>query len=184
MVRDVTAPHRIRRLLSEQQLAERVEELARQISADYAGKHPLLVGVLKGAWVFLADLVRRLTIPVHCDFVKLSSYGAGTTSTGEVRLHLDLRLPVEDQDVLIVEDIIDTGTCVLWLLDHLQQKKPASIRVCALLDKPARRINSIPIDYVGFTIDDHFVVGYGIDWNERYRELPYVGYVLNGGGAP
>lgn len=173
MTSDVSATHEVRCLLTEQQLAQRIEELARQISADYAGRWPLVVGVLKGAWVFMADLVRRLTIPVHCDFVKLSSYG-GTTTTGNVQLHLDLRLPAEGRDVLLIEDIVDTGTCVHWLLDHLRTKNPHSIRVCALLDKPSRRVTPVAIDYLGFTIADHFVVGYGIDWNERYRELPYI----------
>jgi hypoxanthine phosphoribosyltransferase len=179
---DVSAPHDIHCLISEQQLTQRVEELARQISADYAST-PLVVGVLKGAWVFMADLVRRLTIPVHCDFVKLSSYGDSTSTTGFVQLHLDVSSPVEGRDILVIEDIVDTGTCVVWLLDHLRRKSPASVRVCALLDKPARRLTPVSIDYVGFTIADHFVVGYGIDWQERYRELPYVAWVAGHGGG-
>jgi hypoxanthine phosphoribosyltransferase len=182
MIDDVSAPHDIHSLLSEQQLTQRVEELARQISADYAGKQPLVVGVLKGAWVFMADLARRLTIPVRCDFVKLSSYGNDTTTTGCVQLHLDVSSPVEGRDILVIEDIVDTGTCVVWLLDHLRRKGPASVRVCALLDKPARRLTPVAIDYVGFTIADHFVVGYGIDWQERYRQLPSVAYVAFLGG--
>jgi hypoxanthine phosphoribosyltransferase len=181
MSNDLSALHEVRCLISADQLAQRVVELARQISEDYAGTRPLIVGVLKGAWVFMADLVRHLTIPTHCDFVKLSSYGAGTITSGHVRLDLDLCLSVEGQDVLLVEDIVDTGTCVLWLLDHLRKKNPNTVRLCALLDKPARRIEPVSIDYLGFAIPDYFVVGYGIDWNERYRELPYVGHVLNGG---
>jgi hypoxanthine phosphoribosyltransferase len=169
-----SAQTEVRCLLTEQQLRQRVGELAHQISADYAGKQLLVVGVLKGAWVFMADLVRRLTIPVRCDFVKLSSYGDGTTTSGKVQLHLDVSAAVKEQDVLILDDIIDTGMCSEWLLDHLRAKEPSSIRFCALLDKPARRIAPVPVDYVGFTIPDCFVVGYGIDWKEKYRELPYI----------
>jgi hypoxanthine phosphoribosyltransferase len=183
MSADLTSPPEVPCLLSQQQIARRVEELARQLSADYAGRQPLFVGVLKGAWVFMADLVRHLTIPVLCEFVKLSSYGGGTSTTGVVQLHLDLSLGVEGQDVVIVEDIVDSGTCAVWLLDHLRRKKPASIRLCALLDKPSRRIVSVQPDYLGFEIANQFVVGYGIDWNERYRELPYIGYIPSGGGA-
>lgn len=167
----------VRCLLSRQVLAERVQALGRQISGDYAGKQLLVVGVLKGAWVFMADLVRQLTIPVRCDFVMLSSYGAGTQTSGQVRLILDVTQPVRGQDILIVEDIVDTGTAMPWLLEHLRRQEPASIRLCALLDKKVRRRTPVTIDYLGFEIPDHFVVGYGIDWAERYRELDYVGYI-------
>jgi hypoxanthine phosphoribosyltransferase len=167
-------------LYSDQQISRRVEELARQISADYAGKEPLLVGVLKGSFVFMADLVRQLTIPVRCDFVKLSSYGLGTESTGQVKLQLDLTIPAEGQDIILIEDIIDTGTTIPWLIDHLQKKKPRSIRLCTLLDKPARRKTPVHIDYLGFTIADHFVVGYGIDCSEQFRQLPFVGHLISG----
>jgi hypoxanthine phosphoribosyltransferase len=175
--------HELRRLIDQEELSRRVESLAQQISADYLGKPLVLVGVLKGAWVFMADLVRRLSIPVNCDFVKLSSYGDGTTTSGRVQLQLDVSMPVAGRDVLVVEDIVDTGTCVLWMLEHLRGKNPASLRLCALLDKPARRLTPVAIDYLGFTIPDHFVVGYGIDWQERYRELPYVAHVVNAGGT-
>lgn len=175
---DAIGEAEIRALFSEQQIRERVAKLAEQISRDYAGKRPLVVGVLKGAWVFMADLVRRLTVPTRCDFLKLSSYGDATTTTGRVQLHLDLSLPAKGQDILIIEDIVDTGTCVLWLFDHLRRKAPASIRLCALLDNPARRIAPITIDYIGFTIPDCFVVGYGIDWKEHFRELPYIGRLV------
>ena len=171
------APREVRCLISSEQIASRVRELAAQISADYAGKVPLLVGVLKGAWVFMADLVRHLSIPVRCDFVKLSTYGANTNSSGEVQLHLDLTISAEGQDILLVEDIIDTGTTVPWLLDRLVKKHPASVRLCALLDKPARRRVPVKIDYLGFTIPNYFVVGYGIDAAEEFRELPYIGYI-------
>ncbi|MFN4260640.1 MAG: hypoxanthine phosphoribosyltransferase [Gemmataceae bacterium] len=167
-------------LISSDQVAQRVRELAQQISADYAGKPLVLVGVLKGAWVFLADLVRQLTIPVRCDFVKLSSYGLDTHSSGQVQLQLDVIMSLAGQDVLVVEDIIDTGLSMPWLLEHLRQKQPASLKLCVLLDKPARRQVPVPIDYRGFTIDNYFIVGYGIDWAERYRELPYIAYVPGG----
>lgn len=171
-------------LIAAHELDRRVGELAARVSADYAGKQLLVVGVLKGAWVFMADLVRRLTVPVRCDFLKASSYGMGTETSGEVRLLLDLSLPAEGQDVLVVEDVIDTGTCSAWLLEHLRRKGPASLRLCTLLDKPSRRVVPVAIDYLGFTVADHFIVGYGIDCGERYRELPYVGYVVPGGGNP
>lgn len=165
-------------LYSRDVIAARVAELPRQISADYAGKQPLLVGVLKGAWVFMADLVRQLTIPVRCDFVMLSSYGLASESSGSVKLLLDVTQPARGADILIIEDIVDTGTASAWLIEHLRRKDPASLRLCSLLDKPARRQTPVAIDYVGFTIGDHFVVGYGIDHAERYRELDYVGHMV------
>ena len=171
------AAREVRCLITSDKIAARVRELARQISADYAGKKPLLVGVLKGAWIFMADLIRQLTVPVRCDFVKLSSYGTGTSTSGEVTVHLDMTIPAEGQDILLVEDIIDTGTTVPWLLERLAKQNPASVRLCALLDKPARRRVPVQIDYLGFTIPNQFVVGYGIDCAEEYRELPYVGYI-------
>lgn len=180
MSADVTALPEVPCLLSQEQIAQRVAELAAQISTDYARRKPLLVGVLKGAWVFMADLVRHLAIPIRCDFVKVSSYGGGTTTTGQVQLHLDLSLAAEGQDILIVEDMVDSGTCAIWLLDHFRRRKPASIRLCALLDKPSRRVVKVQPDYLGFEIANHFVVGYGIDWNERYRELPYIGFIPSG----
>lgn len=171
------ARERIPRLITEGELAERVGELARLISADYEGRYPLVVGALQGAFVFMADLVRGLTIPVECDFVGLSSYGPGTVTSGEVRLLADLRRPIQGRDVLVVEDIVDTGLSQAFLIDHLGRQRPASVRLCALLDKPAGRRVTVKIDYLGFTVPNHFVVGYGIDWDQRYRELPYVGYI-------
>jgi hypoxanthine phosphoribosyltransferase len=172
---DVVTP-----LISAGELAQRVQELALQISGDYVGKQPLVVGVLKGAWIFMADLVRHLTVSVSCDFVMLSSYGAGTSSSGQIELRLDLALPAAARDILLIDDIVDTGASLAWLIEHLASKKPESLRVCALLDKPARRRVPVNIDYVGFTVPNYFVVGYGIDCRERYRELPYVGYVRMG----
>jgi hypoxanthine phosphoribosyltransferase len=161
-------------LLPADAIARRVAELGRQISADYAGRRPVLVGVLTGAWVFLADLVRQLSIPVRCDFLKAASYGAGTHTSGQVRILLDVTTPIAGEHVLLVEDIVDTGTCIQRLLDHLAAKRPADVRVCTLLDKPPRRTVPVPVDYVGFVVPDRFIVGYGIDWNERHRELPFV----------
>ncbi|OAI38875.1 hypoxanthine phosphoribosyltransferase [Planctomycetaceae bacterium SCGC AG-212-D15] len=174
---DGDAQRPVQCLFSRAQLAERVAALGRQISADYAGKQPLVVGVLKGAFVFMADLVRQMSIPIQCDFVVLSSYGAGTETSGEPRMLLDLKESPAGRNILIVEDIVDTGTSTAFLMQHLRGRGPASVRLCALLDKPARRRTPVPIDYVGFTIPDHFVVGYGIDHAERYRELDFVGYV-------
>jgi hypoxanthine phosphoribosyltransferase len=163
-------------LFSAEQIAARVRELADRISADYAGRTLIVVGVLKGAWVFLADLVRQLTIPVRCDFVRVSSYGAGTVSSGDPRLSLDVSLPLADAEVLVVDDILDTGISLQWLAGHLRDKQPRSLRLCVLLDKSERRVAPVEADYVGFKIPDRFVVGYGLDCNEQFRELPYVGY--------
>lgn len=167
-------------LISAEELARITDKLAQQISADYSGKDLLVVGILKGAFVFMADLVRRLAVPVRCDFIKVSSYGHGTDTSGEVRLHLDLSIPVGGQHVLLVEDIVDTGTCSAWLLKHVRGKGPASVRLCTLLDKPSRRKTPVDIDYLGFAVPDQFIVGYGIDCGERYRQLPYVGYLPSG----
>jgi hypoxanthine phosphoribosyltransferase len=163
--------------ISAERIAGRVRELAAKISADYAGRNLLLVGVLKGAWVFMADLVRQLTIPVRCDFVRVTSYGMETVTSGEPRLLLDIAESAAGADVLVVDDIIDTGVSISWLVEHLQKKVPASLRLCVLLDKPSRRRVLIQPDYVGFEIPDRFVVGYGLDCGEKYRELPFVGCV-------
>jgi hypoxanthine phosphoribosyltransferase len=162
-------------LISEQELERRVGELASAISADYAGRRPLLVAPLKGAFVFLADLIRRLGMPLEVDFVRLASYGAGTEPSGPVRLTKDLETDIAGRDVLIVEDIVDTGESLGYLIEALQRRSPASLHVCALLDKPERRRRDVRVDYRGFTIPDRFVVGYGLDCGEKYRELPYVG---------
>ncbi len=168
---------RVEVMITADQIAERVRQLAAQISADYAGRQPLVIGVLKGAWVLMADLVRQLTIPVRCDFVRVSSYGLGTETSGQPQLLLDVREPVAGADVLVVDDILDTGISVAWLLDHLRKKNPASLRLCVLLDKTERRRVPAAADYVGFPIPDLFVVGYGLDCGEQFRELPFVGHV-------
>ncbi len=166
-------------LLTEDQLADRVNELGRQISRDYAGKPLLVVGILKGSAVFLADLIRAIDLPLDYDFVAISSYGADTRSSGVVRLLKDLEASIEGRDVLIVEDIVDTGWTLRlsYIAENLKARKAASVRICTLLDKPSRREVHIGIDYCGFVIDDLFVVGYGLDYNGRYRNLRYVGVV-------
>ena len=161
-------------LVPEDQIRVRIEELGRQINRDYDGRHLTLIGVLKGSILFLADLMRQIEIPCTVDFMSLSSY-EGQKSTGVVRLLLDLREPVEGRDLLIVEDIIDSGLTLSYLMQNLQTRKPASIEVCSMLDKPDCRKVQVKAKYVGFQIPNEFVVGYGLDYNERYRNLPYVG---------
>ncbi|MCS7167375.1 MAG: hypoxanthine phosphoribosyltransferase [Gemmatales bacterium] len=175
---------KLRPLIGAEQIRQRIRELAQEIRRDYAQQYPVLVGVLKGAFVFLADLVRELRIPVECDFVKISSYGQNTETSGQITLQLDTTIPLAGRHVLVVEDIVDTGLTTAWLIEHLKKKTPASLRVCALLDKPARRRLQVPIDYVGFRIPDRFVVGYGIDCAEAFRELDYIGYVAQEETAP
>jgi hypoxanthine phosphoribosyltransferase len=163
-------------LITEDQLHAKVRELGAQVSADYAGQAVTLVSVLKGSLPFMADLMRAIEIPVQIDLMEVSSYGgASTESSGLVRILKDLSSPIAGKDVLIVEDIIDTGLTLNYLLRYLRGKGPNSLRICALLDKPARRLVEIPIDYTGFTIPDEFVVGYGLDFGEYYRNLPFIG---------
>jgi hypoxanthine phosphoribosyltransferase len=166
-------------LIPAEELTARVAELGRQVREDYAGRTPVLVGVLKGAVVFLADLMRAIEAPCECDFIALSSYGASTRSSGIVELTKDLSMPIDGREVLVVEDIVDTGRTLTYLLRNLETRQPASVRVCALLDKAARREVPVSLDYVGFTIPDEFVVGYGLDYAGLYRNLPYVA-VLDG----
>jgi hypoxanthine phosphoribosyltransferase len=167
-------------------VSTRVAELGAQLTADYAGRDPVLVSVLKGALIFLADLMRAMDVPASIDLMEVSSYGAATESSGQVRILKDLSRPIEGRDVVIVEDIIDTGLTLNYLLRYLWERNPASIAICCLLDKPARRLVEIPIDYTGFTIPDRFVIGYGLDYDERYRNLPYIGVLKPSvyGGAP
>ena len=162
-------------LFSEEQLAQRVAEIAAQIDKDYAGKEPLLVSVLRGSFVFMADLVRQITVPCTVDFMAVSSYGSGTTSSGQVKIVKDLSEPIEGKDIIVVEDILDSGNTLSYLLKLLEARRPASIRLCTLLDKPERRTKPVEVQYSGFTIPDEFVVGYGLDYDERYRNLPYIG---------
>ncbi len=174
-------------LITEEQLRERVRELGAQISSDYEGKELVLVGILKGAAIFLADLVREITIPVDYDFVAISSYGADTRSSGVVRLLKDLDSSIESKHVLVVEDIVDTGWTLRlsYIVENLRSRKAASVRVCTLLDKPSRRAVDVGIDYYGFIVEDKYVVGYGLDYDGKYRSLPMVGVLkpeVYGGG--
>ncbi|MCV0404243.1 MAG: hypoxanthine phosphoribosyltransferase [Chloroflexi bacterium] len=163
----------------------RVAELGAQLTTDYEGRDPVLVSVLKGSLVFLADLMRAMDLPSSIDLMEVSSY-AGTETSGQVRILKDLSKSIEGRDVIVVEDIIDTGLTLNYLLRYLGERKPASIKIICLLDKPARRLAEIPIDYRGFTIPDRFVIGYGLDYEERYRNLPYIGVLKPSvyGGAP
>ncbi|HEY7127265.1 MAG TPA: hypoxanthine phosphoribosyltransferase [Ktedonobacterales bacterium] len=160
--------------LSPEQLRQRVQELGQQITRDYQGQAVLLVGILTGALVFLADLVRAIQLPVEIDTMALSSYGNASESSGVVRILKDLNAPIEGKHVLIVEDIVDTGLTLHYLLETLHPRRPASLKVCTLLDKEKGRAKSLTPDYIGFAVPDRFVVGYGIDYAQRYRNLPYV----------
>jgi hypoxanthine phosphoribosyltransferase len=163
-------------LISEQEIQKRVAELGQQISADYAGKNPFLVAVLKGAYVFLADLCRHLEVPHEVHFMAISSYGGrATRSSGVVRILMDLPSSPEGRHVLIIEDIVDSGRTLDYILRNLRTRNPASLRVCSLLTKPSRREIEVPVDYVGFEIPDEFVLGYGLDFDEHYRNLPFIG---------
>lgn len=162
-------------LYTEEALKQRVAELGAQITRDYQGKNLVVASVLRGSYIFMADLTRAIELPISVDFMAVSSYGAGTTSSGQVEIKKDLSDPIEGKDLLIVEDILDSGNTLYYLMDVLQARKPASIRICTLLDKPERRAKPITATYTGFTIPDAFVVGYGLDYAERYRNLPYVG---------
>ena len=162
-------------LFSEEQLRQRVAEIAAQIDRDYAGKEPLLVSVLRGSFVFMADLVRSIHLPCTVDFMAVSSYGSGTSSSGQVKIVKDLSEQIEGRDLIVVEDILDSGNTLSYLLQLLQARRPASVRLCTLLDKPSRRTKPVELHYSGFTIPDYFVVGYGLDYDEKYRNLPYIG---------
>lgn len=162
-------------LVTEQQLREKVAELGERIAHDYRGKNLLLLGTLKGAVPFIGDLARAIDLPLEIDYMAISSYGNRTQSSGVVRIMKDLEGPIDQKDVLIVEDIIDSGYTLHYQMDVLRQRKPLSLRVCTLLDKERERVKPVVPDYVGFRIPDHFVVGYGLDYAQRYRNLPYVG---------
>jgi hypoxanthine phosphoribosyltransferase len=161
-------------LIDEQTLQARVAELGTEITRDYEGREPLLVGVLKGAIFFMADLMRRIELPCEVDFMAISSYGAGIDSSGVVRILKDLDASIENRNVLIVEDIVDSGLTLSYLLRNLEARRPASLEICALLTKPERRENDVHCRYVGFEIPNRFVIGYGLDFAERYRNLPYI----------
>lgn len=160
---------------SEEDLKKRVAEIAAEINRDYAGKEPMLISVLRGSFVFMADLIRKIEVPCTVDFMAVSSYGRGTTSSGQVQITKDLSDDIEGKDIIVVEDILDSGNTLSYLLQLLRARKPASMKLCTLLDKPDRRVKEVHVDYTGFTIPDEFVVGYGLDYAEKYRNLPYIG---------
>lgn len=170
-------------LLTADQVSERVAELARQIDDDYAGRDLLCIGVLNGAMMVMSDLTRAMKSHCTVDWMAISSYGSGTKSSGVVRILKDLTADITDRDVLIVEDIVDTGLTLDYLMHQLSARSPASVKVCALLHKPARTKKQVSIDYLGFTIDDVFVVGYGLDWAQKYRNVPEIGVVINPNGG-
>ncbi len=165
----------VRVLIPEDKVDERIAQLGEEISKDYAGKQVHLIGILKGSIFFICELAKRITVPVTLDFMSVSSYGSGTKSSGVVKLIKDLDEPIHGKDVLIVEDIIDSGRTLSYLLNNLSSRHPSSIRLCTMLDKPERREVDVEVDYQGFSIPDEFVIGYGLDYDQRYRNLPYIG---------
>ncbi|MCI9675741.1 MAG: hypoxanthine phosphoribosyltransferase [Lachnospiraceae bacterium] len=167
----------VRVLLSEEKVDARIKAIGEEISKDYAGKRVHLVCVLKGGSFFMCELAKRITVPVSLDFMSVSSYGSDTKSSGVVRIIKDLDESLKDKDVIVVEDIVDSGRTLSYLLEMLRDREPASLRLCTLLDKPDRRVIPVDVDYTGFEIPDQFVVGYGLDYNQRYRNLPYIGIV-------
>lgn len=164
-------------LISKTKIQKKVSALARKISADYKGKDLVVIGILKGSFIFLADLIRKISAPMAVDFIQVASYGASTFSSGVIKIKKDIDLPVENKDVLIVEDIVDFGYTMNYLLRFISHKKPRSVRICALLDKPSRRKVKVPIAYKGFTVPDKFIVGYGLDQGEKYRNLASIAYL-------
>ena len=167
----------IRVLLPEEELNERIQTLGREISRDYEGRQVHMICVLKGGSFFMCDLAKRISVPVSLDFMSVSSYGSGTKSGGVVKIVKDLDEPIKDKDVLVVEDIVDSGRTLSYLLEMLMARGPRSLKLCTLLDKPDRRVVDVNVDYTGFQIPDEFVVGFGLDYDQRYRNLPYIGVV-------
>lgn len=168
---------KIHELISEKDVAAKIAELGAQISKDYEGEDIYMLCILKGGVFFMTELAKHVTVPVSLDFMSVSSYGSQTRSSGNVRIIKDLDTPIEGKNVLVVEDIIDTGRTLAYLLENLQQRKPRSLKLCTLLDKPEQRVTDVDVDYVGFQIPDKFVVGYGLDYDQHYRNLPYIGVV-------
>lgn len=162
-------------LFSKEQLAKRIKELAAQLDKDYAGKTPLMVAILKGSVMFFTDLIREMTLPLEIDFMSIASYGSGVKSSGEVKMIKDLDNKIEGKDVIIVEDIVDSGYTMKYLTHLLEARNPSSIKICALLDKPSRRETDVAVDYKGFEVGNEFVVGYGLDYAARYRNIPFIG---------
>lgn len=170
-------PPRLKKLIKRAEIDLAVQRLASELTRDYRGRNPILIGILKGSFIFMADLVRRLDMPLEVDFIRLSSYGSGTESSGRIRVLGRPDRQVEGRHVIVVEDIIDSGLTTAYFLRYLKRKRPASAALCALTEKPARRRVDVKIDYLGFTLPDKFIVGYGIDYNERYRNLPDICYI-------
>jgi hypoxanthine phosphoribosyltransferase len=167
-------------LFTRREIDDTINRLAAELNRDYHSRHPLLLGVLKGSFMFMADLIRRLDFPLEVEFIRLSSYGGGRESSGRIKVVQGLQATIKGRDVLVIEDIVDTGLTTSFLLDYLRRKRPASLRLCTLTDKPSRRQIPITIDYLGFTVPNKFIVGYGIDWDEKFRHLPDI-CVLEGG---
>lgn len=167
----------IKVLLTEKEVDDRIQELGDQISKDYAGKEVHLICILKGGSFFMCELAKRITVPVSFDFMSVSSYGGDTKSSGVVRIVKDLDESIQGKDVIVIEDIVDSGRTLNYLLEMLHDRGPKSLRLCTLLDKPSRRVIQVPVDYTGFQIPDEFVVGYGLDYDQKYRNLPYIGVV-------
>ncbi len=165
----------IETLISKESIAKRVREIGKQISKDYAGQEVVCVCILKGSVIFFSDLVREIDLPLEFDFIRVSSYGNALTSSGDVKITKDLSGPIKDKHVIVIEDIVDTGITLHFLIDLFASRNPRSIKLCALLHKPANQVKEVKIDYLGFTIDNHYVVGYGLDASEKYRNLNYVG---------
>ncbi len=164
-------------LFRREEIETTVKRLAAEIKEDYQGKYPLLIGILKGSFMFMADLIRFLDFPLEVEFIRLSSYGRGRSTPGEIKVVQGLRSSIKDRDVLVIEDIVDTGLTISFLLDYLRKRKPASLKLCALTDKPSQRQVPVTIDYLGFTVPNKFIVGYGIDWDEKFRYLPDICFV-------
>jgi len=164
-------------LFRREEIEATVKRLAAEIKKDYQDKHPLLIGILKGSFMFMADLIRLLNFPLEVEFIRLSSYGRGRSTPGEIKVVQGLRSLIKGRDVLVIEDIVDTGLTISFLLDYLRKRKPTSLKLCALTDKPSRRQVPVTIDYLGFTVPNKFIVGYGIDWDEKFRYLPDICFV-------
>lgn len=177
MAPPVIANKELRVLISEDEIRARVKALGEQITRDYQDKDLTAICVLKGSFPFFADLVRAIDLPIECDFLGLSSYGSATRTSGVVKITSDLTKPVGEKNVLVVEDIVDTGLTMNYLLENLWTRRPASVKVCSLLYKPANTVVDVQIDYLGFTIEDRFVIGYGLDLDQKYRNLPFIGYL-------
>ena len=173
----MSVQHKLQVLFSRAEVETTVRRLASEITRDYRGKYPLLVGILKGSFMFMADLVRLLDFPLEVEFIRLSSYGGGKRTSGMVKVAEGLRSPIEGREVLIIEDIVDTGLTTSFLLDYLRKKNPASLKLCTLTDKPSRRQIPVDIDYIGFAVPNKFLAGYGLDYNEEFRNLPDICFV-------